>query len=130
MHIRHPPPPPPTTNFNDENGEKFIKKKKTKKKKIILNPPPPRKSCHLGDNVETYGKARQATNGNILGRMRFACLINMTIGAHLEYIILIASPLQQWLRQRYSICRLYVQYTACVVSFLLSMSNILALLPL
>jgi len=54
--------------------------------------------------------------------MRFACWINMTTGAHLEYVILIASPQQQWLRQHAAMCRSYVQYIACVVSFLLSMS--------
>jgi hypothetical protein len=32
----------------------------------------------------------------------------MTTGAHLEYVILTASPRQQWLRQRASMCRLYV----------------------
>jgi hypothetical protein len=32
----------------------------------------------------------------------------MTTGTHLEYFIFAASPRQQWLRQRASICRLYV----------------------
>jgi hypothetical protein len=34
-----------------------------------------RKSCHLWDNVEKYGRARQATEDNIIRRMRFACWI-------------------------------------------------------
>jgi hypothetical protein len=31
------------------------------------------KSCRLWDNVEKYGRARQATDDNIIRRMRFAC---------------------------------------------------------
>jgi hypothetical protein len=34
-----------------------------------------RKSCRLWDNVEKYGRARQATDDNIIGRMCFACCI-------------------------------------------------------
>jgi hypothetical protein len=34
-----------------------------------------RKSCRLWDNVEKYGRARQATDDNIIRRMRFACRI-------------------------------------------------------
>jgi hypothetical protein len=34
-----------------------------------------RKSYRLWDNVEKYGTARQATDDNIIRRMRFACLI-------------------------------------------------------
>jgi hypothetical protein len=34
------------------------------------------KSCCLWDNVEKYGTARQATDGNIIRRMRFPCWIN------------------------------------------------------
>jgi hypothetical protein len=33
--------------------------------------PPPRKSCRLWDNMEKYGRARQATDGSIARRMRF-----------------------------------------------------------
>jgi hypothetical protein len=38
-------------------------------------PPPPRKSCRLWQNIEEYGRARQATDDNIIRRMRFACWI-------------------------------------------------------
>jgi hypothetical protein len=34
-----------------------------------------RKSCHLWDNVEKYGRAGQTTDDNIIRRMRFACWI-------------------------------------------------------
>jgi hypothetical protein len=30
--------------------------------------------CHLSDNVEKYGKGRQATDGNMTLRMRLAML--------------------------------------------------------
>jgi hypothetical protein len=33
------------------------------------------KSCSLWDNVEEYGRAWQATDGNIIRRMRIACWI-------------------------------------------------------
>jgi len=35
----------------------------------------PRKSCRLWDNVEKHCWARQATDGNIIWRMRFTCWI-------------------------------------------------------
>jgi hypothetical protein len=34
-----------------------------------------RKSCPLWDNVEKYGRARQATDDNITRRLRFACWV-------------------------------------------------------
>jgi hypothetical protein len=58
------------------------------------------KSCRLCDNVEKYGTARQATNNNIIRRMRFACWITKATDTHSEYVILIAFPRQQWLRER------------------------------
>jgi hypothetical protein len=41
-----------------------------------------RKSCLLQDNVEKYGRVRQATDDNIIGRMRFACWINKATDTH------------------------------------------------
>jgi hypothetical protein len=52
--------------------------------------------------VEKYGTAGQATDGNIIQRMRFACWITKDTGTHPEYVILIAFPRQQWLRERAS----------------------------
>jgi hypothetical protein len=40
--------------------------------------------------VEIYGTARQATDDNIIRRMRFACWITKTTDIHSEYVILIA----------------------------------------
>jgi hypothetical protein len=50
--------------------------------------------------VEKYGTARQATDGNIIRGMRFACWITKATEAHSQYVILIAFPRQKWLRER------------------------------
>jgi hypothetical protein len=63
--------------------------------------------------VEKYGTARQATDDNIIQRMRFACWITTATDTHLEYVILIAFPRQQWLRERVSMLR--YTYTGCLV---------------
>jgi hypothetical protein len=59
-----------------------------------------RKSCRLLDNGEKYGRAGQATAGNTIRRMRFACWITKATDTHSEYVILIAFPRQQRLRER------------------------------
>jgi hypothetical protein len=43
----------------------------------------------LWDNVEKYGRARQATNGNVTWHMGFACCINKATDTHSECVILI-----------------------------------------
>jgi hypothetical protein len=63
--------------------------------------------------VEKYGKAGQATDDNIIRRMRFACWITKATETHSEYVILTAFPRQQWLRERAS--SLHYTYSACVV---------------
>jgi hypothetical protein len=40
--------------------------------------------------MEKYGRARQATDGNIIRRMRFACWVNNATDTHSEYVLLIA----------------------------------------
>jgi hypothetical protein len=65
----------------------------------------PRKSCRLWDNMEKYGTARQATDDNIILRMRFAWWITKATDTHSQYVILIAFPRQQWLRERASMLR-------------------------
>jgi hypothetical protein len=47
--------------------------------------------------------------------MRIACRIPKATNIQAEYVMLIAFPRQQWLRERPSMLRLYVQYMACVV---------------
>jgi hypothetical protein len=51
--------------------------------------------------IEKYGRAWQATDGNIIRRMRFACWITKAADTRSEYVILIALPRQQWSRERY-----------------------------
>jgi hypothetical protein len=63
--------------------------------------------------VEEYGTARQATDDNIIRRMRFACWITKATDTHSEYVILIAFTQQQWLRERASMS--HYTYIACLV---------------
>ena len=63
--------------------------------------------------METYGRARKATDENIMWRMRFACCIMDATDTHSAYVILIAFPWQQWLRDRTSMLR--YTYIACLV---------------
>jgi hypothetical protein len=64
-----------------------------------------RKSCHLWDNVAKYGRAGQATDDNRIRRMRVACWVTKAADTRSEYVIHIAFPRQQWLRERASIFR-------------------------
>jgi hypothetical protein len=41
----------------------------------------------MRDNVEKYGKGRQATDGNIIWHMRIACWITKATDVHSEYVI-------------------------------------------
>jgi hypothetical protein len=56
-----------------------------------------RKLGQLCSNVEKYSTARQATDDNIIQRMRFVCWITKATGTHLEYVIFIVCALKQWL---------------------------------
>jgi len=55
------------------------------------------KSCRLWDNVEKYGRSRQATSDNIKRRIRYACWINKATETHSKHVILIAFSIQQLL---------------------------------
>jgi hypothetical protein len=74
-----------------------------------------RKSCRLKDNVEKYGRAGQATDDNIIRRMRIAYWLPKPTytHTHTEHVIPIAFPFQRWLQERASVSR-YV-YIACLV---------------
>ena len=61
-------------------------------------------------NVEKYGRIRLPPDGNITRRMRFACWITNARNTNSEYIMPIAFPRQQWLREHASMLRLYVNY--------------------
>jgi hypothetical protein len=63
--------------------------------------------------VEIYGRARQATDDNIIRRIRFACWITKATDTHSEYVIIIAFPLQIWLCERAPMLR--YKHIACVV---------------
>jgi len=54
------------------------------------------------NNVAKYGPVRQAADGNIIRRMRFACLITKATDTHSEYVIILW---QRWLRERASLLR-------------------------
>jgi hypothetical protein len=64
-----------------------------------------RKSCSLCDNLEKYCKSGQATDDNIIGRMRFAWWTNKATEAHTKCVILIAFRVQYWLHERASMLR-------------------------
>jgi hypothetical protein len=49
-----------------------------------------------------YGRAREATDDNLIGRMRIVRLITTATNTHLKYVILIIFPRQQWLSERSS----------------------------
>ena len=63
--------------------------------------------------MEKYGGAEEATDDNIIRRMRVACWINKATRSHTntqKYVTLIAFPQQQWLCQRAATLR--YTYTA------------------
>ena len=63
--------------------------------------------------MEKYCRAGDTTDDNSTRPMRVSCWIPKATDAYLEYVILVALPLQQWLRERASIF-LYT-YIACLV---------------
>jgi hypothetical protein len=73
--------------------------------------------------VEKYARARQATDGNIIRRMRFACWITKATNIHSEYIILTVFPQRQCLRIRASMLRLYIHCQSVPVSLLKTIRN-------
>jgi hypothetical protein len=72
------------------------------------------KIAPLRDNVQKYGRVRQATDCNIILRMHFACWITKATNTLSEYVMLTALPRQQWLRERAPILR--YMYSACLVA--------------
>jgi hypothetical protein len=70
--------------------------------------------------VEKYGTARQATDDNIIRRMRDTYWKTNATDKYSEYVILIAFPRQQWLRERASLLR--NTYIACLVIYLTTLS--------
>jgi hypothetical protein len=79
-----------------------------------------RKSRRVWDNVEKYGRARQATDDNIIRRLRFAFWMTKATDTHSEYVIIIAFPQHQWLRERATMLR--YTYIACIVGLFTDLS--------
>jgi hypothetical protein len=71
-----------------------------------------RKSCRLWDNVENCGTARQP-HDSIIWSMRFTCWVTKNTCTHSECKILTDFPRKQWLRERASMLRLYVDCLSC-----------------
>ena len=69
-----------------------------------------RKSCGLWDNVEKRCRVGEATDANITRHTHFASWITKATNTYSEYVILIASPWQQWLRGHGS--TIHYTYTA------------------
>jgi hypothetical protein len=59
--------------------------------------------------VEKYGRVGQATD-NIIRRMCMACWITKATYTDSKYVILVAFPWQQWLRERAAMLRSYVHF--------------------
>jgi hypothetical protein len=74
----------------------------------------PRKSCLLLSNVEKYNTTSQATIGDTIQPMHIACCVSMATDTHSEHVILIAFSRQQWLRERASMLRLYLNCLSLV----------------
>jgi hypothetical protein len=68
------------------------------------------KTCRLQDNVDRYGRARQAADDNVIRIMRFLGWITTATDTHSEYVIRIGFHIKKWLRKRASVLSLYVHY--------------------
>jgi hypothetical protein len=69
------------------------------------------RSCRFVIMWKKSGRARQASDDNIIRRMRFACCMIEDTNTHSEYVILIVFPQQHWLRKRTPLLRLPVLLT-------------------
>ena len=70
--------------------------------------------------MEKYDRARQATDDDIMWRMRFACWTTKDTHTHThsEYVILIALRRQQRFRERPSVLR--YTYIGCVGNYIIT----------
>ena len=102
-----------TSSWNEMFQTKVVEKIKTH---ILCSVTFFWKSCRLWDNVEIYCRTRQGTDDNIIRHMRLGCWKTRASYTHSEYVILIAFPRQDWLRERASMLRLYVHCLSCFSS--------------
>ena len=75
----------------------------------------PQKSCHLWENVEKYGRARQATDDNVIRRRKYTICLQDNYGKSTSswHLSLFAFPQQQLWRERVLLLRLYMHYLPC-----------------
>ena len=66
--------------------------------------------------MEKYSTARQATGDSVIKHMCFACWIIKATDTSSEYVILIAFPQQQWLRDYAPLLHSYVHCLSCLNS--------------
>jgi len=73
-------------------------------------PPPENRAFYeiMWKNIVEQGRSQMT-----IWRMRIACWIPKAKNTHLQYVILIAFPLQQWLHERASLLR--YMYMVCLV---------------
>jgi hypothetical protein len=64
------------------------------------------KLCHLWDNMEKYGRARQATDDSIIPSMQCACWVTEAVDGHSKYVILICLSMVTMVMRT----RLYVMF--------------------
>ena len=67
--------------------------------------------------MEKYGTEGHATYDNIIRCMRITCRLTRAADSHSAFVILNAFPQQQWLRERASVLRLYVNWLTCYKNF-------------
>jgi hypothetical protein len=75
--------------------------------------------------LKKYGRAVQATDGNIIWRMCIACWVNKATNTQFEIELLIVFPLQQKAKKRGNVT-LYVHCLSCLLQKGLKVSNKLA----
>ena len=96
--------------------ETFRSKLYRKSKNIIfLMTPPPPETQGVYEIMGKIKHSRHATDGNRIWLMHIACCIQNSTHTHLEYVIIIALPQQQWLHERASV--LHYTYIACLVLY-------------
>jgi len=63
----------------------------------------------MWENIVEPGRPRMTM------RMLISCWVRKATIKPSEYVILIAFPLQQWMYERASMFRLYLQYPSCII---------------
>jgi len=88
-------------------SDKVVEKTKSR---MLLSVRFSRKSCRLWDNAKTYDTDGQATDDNIIWRMRFACWITGATHTNSKYMTVIAFPRQQKFREHALTLRLLMSH--------------------